>query len=256
MRLDTRLLDYIDEMAPPVTTEEAIARLRKPNPSRRGLAWALVAFAAVLTVAGLVFALGGSDGPVVDQTTVPTPTTVPAPSPEPPVVSGMWPRYSILDGEVTFAAAPSWAKRDWLESSDTYLRFRWFATVGDEWGEEHVVIGTDPLPACENSSAPADAEALARMIMADPNSETTGTVPVRIASLYGLQMDVDVADYSCWRNWGPDQLEQWRTRLYLIDYPGPSTQILVIAVIAEEEVFERALKEATPIVESLEIHAD
>jgi hypothetical protein len=52
MRLDTRLLDYIDEMAPPVTTEEAIARRQVPNPSGRSLVWALIAFAAVLTVAG------------------------------------------------------------------------------------------------------------------------------------------------------------------------------------------------------------
>jgi hypothetical protein len=155
--------------------------------------------------------------------------------------------YSILDGEVTFAAAPPWEKRDWADPSDTYMRFQ-------AGREEHVVIGTDPLPGCDNVSAPADAEALARRIMADPNSETTGTVPVRIAGLDGLQMDVDVGDYSCWGMWGPDQLGGWRTRLYLIDYPGPLAQILMIAVIAEEEAFEQVLEAATPIVESLEIH--
>lgn len=165
--------------------------------------------------------------------------------------------YSILDGEVTFAAAPPW---NTSETSDTYMRF-------NGGRDEHLVIATDPLPAvtdCENASAPADAEALARRIMDDPNSETTGTVPVRIAGLDGLQMDVDVdvdmdvnavvAEGPCWWMWAPDQLSRYRMRLYLIDYPGGAAPVLAIAVIAPEEVFERVLEEATPIVESLEIH--
>ena len=122
------------------------------------------------------------------------------------------------------------------------------------------MIGTDPLPGgayCENASTPADAEALARWIMADANWETTGTVPVRIAGLDGLQMDVDVKHnpYPCWRWWGPEQLAQWRTRLYILDYPGDSAQILIIAVIAPAIDLERVIEEATPIVESLEIDA-
>ena len=155
--------------------------------------------------------------------------------------------FSLLDGEVTFAAAPPWRTGPASNASDTYMRLQ-------AAPEEHIVIGTDPLPGCENVSAPADAEALAPMIMADPNSATTGTVPVRIAGLDGLQMDVDVDDYSCWQLWGPDQLDRWRTRLYLIDYPGEPAQVLAIAVIAPEESFESVVEKATPIVESLEIH--
>ena len=45
-----------------------------------------------------------------------------------------------------------------------------------------------------------------------------------------------------------------RMRLYLVDYPGESAQVLTIAVIAPEPDFERVLEEATPIVESLEFH--
>lgn len=112
MRPETRLLDYIDEMAPPVSTKEAVARRQSPNRSwvrvapatkrregvlttkteesvktqtpglGRGLAWAVAAFAVVLAVAGLYFAFSGDDGQVVDQTTVPTPTTVLEPEPE------------------------------------------------------------------------------------------------------------------------------------------------------------------------------
>ena len=56
---------------------------RPPRPRLgRGLAWAVAAFVVVLAVGGLYFAFSGDDGQVVDQTTVPTPTTVPAPEPE------------------------------------------------------------------------------------------------------------------------------------------------------------------------------
>ena len=159
----------------------------------------------------------------------------------------------ILDDEVTFATAPPWRRAlvDPSDASDTHMRFQ-------AGREEFVVIGTDPLPAgadCENASAPADAETLAQSIMANPDFETTGAVPVRIAGLDGLQLDVDV-DYnplSCSGWFGPDQLAQWRTRLYLIDYPGESAQVLAIAVISPETDFERVTQEATPIVESLEI---
>jgi hypothetical protein len=165
--------------------------------------------------------------------------------------------YSILDGEVTFAAAPPWEKRDW--PSDTFMKFN-----GSR--DDHVVIATDPLPVGTGCDpAPADAEALARRIMADPNIDTTETVPVRIAGLEGLQMDVDVnvnavfraeEDYSCSWIWAPDQADRWRMRLYLVDLPeGISMQTLAIAVIAAPDTdFERVLEEASPIVESLEIH--
>ena len=165
--------------------------------------------------------------------------------------------YSLLDGEVTFAAAPPWRYSGLaLDDDATFMSFSGSAR------DERFVIAADPLPdgtGCENGSAPADAEALARSIMADPNFETTGTVPVRIAGIDGLQMDVDaaVADWNdfCWP-WAPDQSDRWRMRLYLIDYPGESAQVLTIAVIAPETDFERVLEKATPIVESLEIHTD
>ena len=160
--------------------------------------------------------------------------------------------FNLLDGEVTFSAAPPWNGNP--DIPDTLMRIN-----GSR--DDHVVIATDPLPVgtgCENGSAPADAEALARSIMADPNFETTGTVPVRIAGIDGLQMDVDAAvgDWNdfCWP-WVPDQRDRWRMRLYLIDYPGESAAVLTIAVIAAPETdFERVLEETTPIVESLEIH--
>ena len=122
--------------------------------------------------------------------------------------------------------------------SDTYMRL----TGGRDI---HVVIATDPLPfgtGCESDTAPADAEALARSLMADPNFETTGTVPVRIAGIDAMQMDVDAGrsfelrfaagvGNPCWGMWAADQVPG-RIRLLLIDYPGQSAQVLTIAVIA------------------------
>ena len=113
---------------------------------------------------------------------------------------------------MTFAAAPPWGTSDISDPSDTLVRLNGIGR------DDHLVIATDPLPAvtdCGSASAPADAEALARRIIADPNAETTGTVPVRIAGLDGLQMDVDVnvnavvadGDYSCRWMWvtGPER---------------------------------------------------
>lgn len=54
------------------------------QPSRfKGPGWALAAFVVILAVGGLYFAFSGDDGQVVDQTTVPTPTTVLTPAPNP-----------------------------------------------------------------------------------------------------------------------------------------------------------------------------
>jgi hypothetical protein len=164
--------------------------------------------------------------------------------------------YTILDGEVTFAAAPPWEKRD--DSSDTFVKLN-----GSR--DDHVVIATEPLPAVTDCavSAPADAEALARRIMADPNSETTATVPVRIAGLDGLQMDVDVdvnavawteENSACRWYWAPDQADRYRMRLYLLDYPDASAVLAIAVIAAPQTDFERVLEDSKPIVESLEIH--
>ena len=70
----------------PVTT-------KSPGPGR-GLAWAVAAFAVILATGGLYFAFRGDDGQVVDQTTLPTPTTIPA-----SVSGSMWPQSSLEDVE-------------------------------------------------------------------------------------------------------------------------------------------------------------
>jgi hypothetical protein len=161
----------------------------------------------------------------------------------------------MLDGEVTFAAAPPWSYL--FDFSDTYIRFDWSRN-------KHVVFAADPVPdgmGCDIGPAAAGAEALARSIMADPNLETTEPVPVRIGGVEGLQMDVAVPANQefCYPMWGPEGygvvIPEWRLRLYLIDYPGGSVQVLTIAVIAPWTGLEGMVEAATPILESIEFHA-
>jgi hypothetical protein len=98
----TQLRDYGRQIeSDPILGGEgpAVDVASRPAPPRvgRGLAWAVAAFAVVLAVGGLYLAFSGGDGQVVDQTTVPTPTTVL--EPEPTVVSGMWPQSSLEEAE-------------------------------------------------------------------------------------------------------------------------------------------------------------
>jgi hypothetical protein len=65
----------------PTDQHDDSAKIQTPGPGR-GFAWAVAAFVVVLAIGGLYFAFSGDDGQVVDQTTVPTPTTVPSPEPE------------------------------------------------------------------------------------------------------------------------------------------------------------------------------
>jgi hypothetical protein len=59
-----------------MTKTDESAKTQAPGPGR-GLAWGIAAFVVILAVAGLYFAFSGDDDQVVvDQTTVPTPTTV------------------------------------------------------------------------------------------------------------------------------------------------------------------------------------
>jgi hypothetical protein len=71
---------------------------RSPQPRwGRGLAWAVAAFVVILAFGGLYLAFSGADGQVVDQTTVPTPTTL---LEHPPETEGvMWPQSSLNEVE-------------------------------------------------------------------------------------------------------------------------------------------------------------
>jgi hypothetical protein len=111
--LDRQLQEYcrlIDEKQGALSVEDILERSgelqvipgqwgRHSSPERRsvktlavgagrGLAWAVAAFVVILTVGGLYLAFTGDNHQVVDQTTVPTPTTVLTTTPDPTTALG------------------------------------------------------------------------------------------------------------------------------------------------------------------------
>ncbi len=159
--------------------------------------------------------------------------------------------FSILTGEVTFAVAPPWIEDCCAYTASLFqkssMNLAWFA------------IAARPLrvgAACETPPYPTDAEALARSIIADSGFETTEPVPVRIAGLDGLQMDVAMSEYGylC----GSDLKFQagGRIRLYMVDYPGESAHVLTVAVLADPKNWEDAIDDIAPILDSIQFHLD
>jgi hypothetical protein len=113
-------------------------------------------------------------------------------------------------------------------------------------------------------SGPADAAAIARELIADPNFETTAPVAARIGGVKALSMDVALAPDGAPCGVGVTDMARWvhslwneglRQRLYLVDLPaGMSVQTVAITVQAPEERFEEFLAETAPIIESIEFH--
>ena len=167
--------------------------------------------------------------------------------------------FSILDGEVSFGVASTWE----VESlGDTHMAFV------HRFGSSSIVIAAEPLAvggACGTVPAPANAEELARFISADSRHEVTEPVPVRIAGIDGLQIDVAVS--------GPQHNQSLcgfeesgtltsvqsggtRMRLFLVDHPGPSTEVITFAVMTTADEFEDAIAEFAAIIDSVEFHLD
>ena len=176
--------------------------------------------------------------------------------------------YSILDGEVTFQAAPPWdASREYGDQGPTWTDLvEREPSAGPYQGGVRVMA--DPLPnetGCREGPAPADAEALARSIRSDPDLEATAPVLVDVGGIEALRMDVvSVTGARFCRAlvllpgspaFGDDLDPGARMRLYLLDLPeGISARILAIAIVAPEAHFERVVEAAAPILDSFEFH--
>ena len=160
---------------------------------------------AVLLVVGAC-----SSGPQATDITAPAstatdasvpPSTAPSdpsprsgdPSPTPTVQDVLGLEY--YDGAVTFAADdPPWRFADWASSP-------YMTTILHDGHDEGLRILGDPVPVgrgCQAGPAAADAEALANSIRSDPDVYATAPVPVRIAGIEGLQMELNAgADSTC-----------------------------------------------------------
>ncbi|HSJ85111.1 MAG TPA: hypothetical protein VLA91_15010 [Acidimicrobiia bacterium] len=167
--------------------------------------------------------------------------------------------YSFLDGEVTFGVAHPWDAYIPIgpgDPNETILALEYNF-------DERVVVVADPRPietGCQEGTAPASAEALARSILSDPDLEASAPLAASVGGTHALQMDVVAAPgASLCEGWMPfvvtgSGIEPGsRMRLYLLDLPG-SARILAIAIIAPEDRFESVLRAAAPILDSLEFH--
>ena len=180
--------------------------------------------------------------------------------------------YSLLDGEVTFAAASPWGVE--RGEDPTFTTLTGGTCKGTGWCSDNFVVVADPLmvkTGCEAGPArpDADAEALARSIRSNPDLEATAPVTVSVGGVDALRMDViaapgaSVCEEPLMMAEHVGLLRTDRMRLYLLDLPGGSARILAIAMIArdpygEVEVpqqdFEHVVEAATPIMDSFEFH--
>ena len=163
--------------------------------------------------------------------------------------------YSLLDGEVTFAAAPPWSYTSHDRTSMT------LGGVGRGSASQFTMftIVADPLTAtgCEAGPAPADAEALVRSIRSNPDLEATAPVAASVGGIDALQMDVVAAPGAsdCGQIDRLSAGQDGPMRLYLLDLPeGMSARILAIAISALESEFEHVVEAAAPILDSFEFH--
>jgi hypothetical protein len=113
-----------------MTNTDQPVSTKGPGPGR-GLGWALVTFVAILTVGGLYFAFSGDANEVVDQVTVPTPTTAPETVPTPttvpeaagsPIDISTWTAYESDRYGFTIGHPSDWtvdpADHDWTLAGD------------------------------------------------------------------------------------------------------------------------------------------
>jgi hypothetical protein len=170
--------------------------------------------------------------------------------------------YRFLDGEVTFAAASPWNTLDYSPPA--------LYNANPQQGNRLDMVA-DPLTVsagCQPGPAPANAEALVRSIRSDANLVATVPVAATVGGLDALRIDVVAApgaidcgdgdtgplvlterESSAWRLDGAN-----RMRLYVLDLPGGSARVLVIAIVASESEMDRVADEATPVLDSIEFH--
>lgn len=242
-------------------------------------------FAGDTVVEQLLF-MGRPDGPLLDLEYQPdgfatdiAPTTEDG---QPVAVP-----YNFFDGEVTLRAAHPWIMSDYgrypfgrLIPEGPGVRPTTDGGERNDW--DRLVLMADPVGTdCQTGPVTADAEALAESIRSDPDLGATAPVAVSVGGAEALMMDVVIAagttitvpadeqgnlcnngvlslvfdeDAGMYDNGFATGLATGDLmRLYLFDVPeGSSMRILVIAIVAPESRFERAVEAAAPVVDSVE----
>ncbi len=184
---------------------------------------------------------------------------------DPPTIEDGRARYSLLDGGVTFAAAPTLDAR--LEGR-TRMNLE-SGCRGTGFCSDNVIVVADPpvVTGCESGPVATDAAALARSIRSNPDLVASAPVVVSVGGRDGLQLDVVAAPGAAVCDprlmlSGMALLPTDRMRLYLVDLPGGPARVLAIAAIARDPYdrvvvsqadFERVVETvATTVLESME----
>lgn len=167
--------------------------------------------------------------------------------------------YSILDGEVTFAAAPPWSET----SHDRTFTLLGGVGRGSAVQFTMFMVTADPGTGvgCETGPPASDVDTLVRSIRSNPDLEATAPVAVSVGGIDALQMDVvargQVDEGGC----APMVIERLLAgessmRLYLLDLPeGMSARVLAIAINAAPSESERVVRAAAPVLDSFESYA-
>ena len=226
---------------------------------------------AAAAIAGIVVVALGRETPATTNTSVSVPmSTVPAPPPtttEPPTF-----HHTSPDGEVTLSAPSTWADMLWPGvAAQDGAPYVWFGLLSRDSDRESIGL-VDPVAYdawCAHYggspllSAPADAAAIAQIVIADPNLQTTAPVAARIGRLDAVSMDVTLAPGGKTCGIYVREISRWihslepglRLRLYLVDLPeGMSVKTMAITVVAPEDRFEEFIAETAPIIDSIEFH--
>jgi hypothetical protein len=164
--------------------------------------------------------------------------------------------YSILDGEVTFAAAPPWS----LTNQDRTSTILGGVGRGSAVQLTMFSVAADPRTGrgCEAGPAPADAEEFVRRMRSNADLEATAPVTVSVGGIDALRMDVVGPGWPEVGDCAPMVFESVlaggdRIRLYVLDLPeGMSARTLAIAISAHDSQFERVVKAARPVLDSFE----
>jgi hypothetical protein len=236
---------------------------KSPGPGR-GIAWGIAGLAVILTIFGLYFAFNGDDGQVVDQTTVPTPTTIIVPEPETVIVpwGGPGPRAHL-----TVMLPDDWEANDgWVVTGDDEAVPRTFMRVGSS-----VVANIYSEPCNSTLLDPPvgpTVDDLATAFADVWGANATTPTEVTLDGFVGKQMvltvpaDVDFADcvtghYMAWRDTvggdrsyqGPGQIQE----SWIVDVEG---ERLLIEASYFPEITPEDRAELQQVIDSIQIETE
>jgi hypothetical protein len=242
---------------------------RRVTMSNFAVAAASVAAAILIVAVGIRLASDQGLPAAASSPSAPAPSTAaPSPSAPPPSATPLrLVRHRLVDGEVQLAVAdPPWHFASWREFDRRMIGLDFYGRTRS--GDMLFFADPNPIGAdCEMNPPLADARAVADHILADPDVASSQPRQVRIAGVNALELDVALAagaiedcngDTSLPITSDPRHPSKFAVlgddqshRIYLLDVPTGSTQVLAIVVSAANADFGRVIEAAGPVLDSI-----